>query len=51
MEANMGDTIIIADDEAKPAKPAEVIVVTPEPKPKTEKVTTEKTTITETKVE
>ena len=47
----MGDTMIIADDEAKPAKPAEVIVVTPEPKPKTEKVTTEKTTITETKVE
>jgi hypothetical protein len=47
----MGDTIIIAEDEAKPAKPAEVIVVAPEPNPKTEKVITEKTTITETKVD
>jgi hypothetical protein len=45
----MGDTIIIADDEPKPAKPAEVIVVTPEPAPKVEKVVTEKTTVTEIK--
>jgi hypothetical protein len=41
----MGDTIIV-EDEPKPAKPAEVIVVKPEP-PKTEKVVTEKTTVTE----
>jgi hypothetical protein len=27
----MGDTVIITEDEAKPAKPADVIVVTPEP--------------------
>ena len=47
----MGDTIIIAEDEAKPAKPDEVIVVTSEPNPKTEKVITEKTTIIETKVD
>jgi hypothetical protein len=45
----MGDQIIITDDEPKPAKPAEVIVVTPEPR--TEKVITEKTTVTETKVD
>jgi hypothetical protein len=38
----MGDTIIV-EDEPKPAKPAEVIVVKPEP-PKTEKVVT---TVTE----
>jgi len=47
----MGDTIIITEDEKKPAKPADVIVVTPAPAPKTEKVVTEKTTITETKVD
>ena len=47
----MGDTIIIDEKEPKPAKPADVIVVVPEPAPKTEKVTTEKTTTVETKVE
>jgi hypothetical protein len=45
----MGDTIII-EDEAKPAKPADVIVVMP-PAPKTEKVVTEKTTTTEIKAD
>ena len=44
----MGDRIIITDDEPKPAP--EVIVVTKEePKAKVEKVTTEKTTVVETK--
>jgi hypothetical protein len=44
----MGDRIIVTDDEPKPAP--EVIVVTKEePKPKVEKVTTEKTTVVETK--
>jgi hypothetical protein len=48
----MGDRIIITDDEPKPAP--DVIVVTkeePRPKvePKVEKVTTEKTTVVETK--
>ncbi len=43
----MGDTIIIADDEPKPEKPAVIVV---EPAPKTEKVITEKTTVIETKV-
>jgi hypothetical protein len=47
----MGDTVIITEDEPKPAKPADVIVVTPETTAKTEKVTTEKTTVTETKVD
>jgi hypothetical protein len=47
----MGDTVIITEDEPKPAKPADVIVVTPEPRPKTEKVITEKTTTTEIKVD
>ena len=47
----MGDTVIVTEDEAKPAKPAEVIVVTPPPAAKPEKVVTEKTTVTETKVE
>ena len=45
----MGDTVIITEDEPKPAKPAEVIVVVPEPTAKKEKVVTEKTTITEIK--
>jgi hypothetical protein len=44
----MADTVIITEDEAKPAKPADVIVVVPKPAAKTEKVVTEKTTITET---
>ena len=44
----MGDTIII-EDEPKPAKPPEVIVVTPTPAPKVEKTVTEKTTVTEIK--
>jgi len=39
----MGDTIIVTEDEPKPAKPA-VIVVTPEATPKVEKIVTEKTT-------
>ena len=44
----MGDTVII-DDEPKP-KPVEVVVVKPQsPPPKTEKVVTEKTTVTEIK--
>jgi hypothetical protein len=47
----MGDTIIIAEDEPKPAPPADVIVVAHESTPKTEKVITEKTTVTETKVD
>jgi hypothetical protein len=47
----MGDTVIVTEEEAKPAKPAEVIVVTPATITKPEKVVTEKTTITETKVE
>jgi hypothetical protein len=46
----MGDTVIITEDEPKPVKPAEVIVVAPEPAPKPEKVITEKTVITETKL-
>lgn len=46
----MGDTIIVTDDEPKPAKPA-VVVVTPEAAPKVEKVVTEKTTVTETKLD
>ncbi|HWF63453.1 MAG TPA: hypothetical protein VN685_02455 [Rhizomicrobium sp.] len=45
----MADTIIITEDEPKPAKP-DVVVVTPEPR-KSEKVVTEKTTVTETKIE
>ena len=44
----MGDTIIV-EDEPKPAKPVEVVVVKPETPPKTEKVVTEKTTVTETR--
>ena len=40
----MGDKIIITDDEPKPAP--QVVVVAPEPEKKTEKVVTEKTTVT-----
>jgi hypothetical protein len=47
----MSDTVVITEDEAKPAKPADVIVVTPATVTKPQKVVTEKTTITETKVE
>jgi hypothetical protein len=47
----MGDTVIVTEEEAKPAKPADVIVVTPATAAKPEKIVTEKTTITETKVE
>ena len=43
----MGDKIIVTED--KPAPP-DVIVVAPEPEAKTEKVVTEKTIVTETKV-
>jgi hypothetical protein len=43
----MGDTVIVTETEAKPVP--DVVVVVPQPKP--EKVVTEKTTITETKVE
>lgn len=46
----MADTIIVTEEE-KPAKPAEVIVVTPATPAKTEKVVTEKTTVVETKVD
>ena len=42
----MGDTIIITEDEPKPAPT--VVIVTPEP-PKVEKVVTEKTTVTRVK--
>ena len=42
----MGDTVIITEDEPKPAPP--VIVVAPEPK-KTETVVTEKTIVTRVK--
>jgi len=40
----MGDKIIVTDDEPKPAP--QVVVVAPEPEKKTEKVVTEKTTVT-----
>ena len=46
----MGDQIIVTEDEPKPAKPT-VVVVTPQSRPKTEKVVTEKTTVTETKID
>ena len=42
----MGDTVIIEENE-KPRP--DVVVVAPEKKPKTEKVTVEKTTVTETR--
>jgi hypothetical protein len=42
----MGDTVIITEDEPKPAP--QVIVVAPEPK-KTEQVVVEKTTVTRVK--
>jgi hypothetical protein len=42
----MGDTIIITEDEPKPAP--QVVVVAPEA-PKVEKVVTEKTTVTRVK--
>jgi len=45
----MADTIIVTEDEPKPAKSPEVIVVKPESTPKVEKVVTEKTTVTEFK--
>ena len=45
----MGDTITVTEDEPKPAKPVDVVVVTPEATPRVEKVVTEKTTVTETK--
>jgi hypothetical protein len=44
----MGDTIIITENEAKPATP-DVVVVRPESPATTTKVVTEKTTVTETK--
>ena len=44
----MGDRIIITDDEPKPA-PDVIVVTKEEPKPKVEKVTTEKTTVVETR--
>ena len=47
----MGDTVIITEDEPKPAKPVEVVVVTPAPAVKPEKIVNEKTTVTETRVE
>lgn len=42
----MGDTVIITEDEPKPAP--KVVVVVPEPK-KTEQVVTEKMTVTRVK--
>jgi hypothetical protein len=45
----MGDRIIITDDEPKPAPEVVVVTKKDEPKPKVEKVTTEKTTVIETK--
>jgi hypothetical protein len=46
----MGDRIIITDDdEPKPAP--EIVVVKEQPKPKVEKVVTERTTIVEKKSE
>ena len=45
----MGDQIIVTDEEDKP-KPPDVVVVKQEA-PKTEKVVTQKTVITETKKE
>jgi|GEM_PF-1545254 len=45
----MGDTIIVTEDKPKPAKPVDVVVVTPQATPRVEKVVTEKTTVTETK--
>ena len=44
----MDDKIIITDDDKPKPEPA-LIVVEREPKPKVEKVVTEKTTVTETK--
>src|SRR6185437_2653433 len=46
--SKMGDRIIITDDEPKPA-PDVIVVTKEEPKQKVEKVTTEKTTVVETK--
>ena len=45
----MGDRIIITDDEPKPSPEVVVVAKNDEPKPKIEKVTTEKTTIVETR--
>ena len=47
----MADTVIITEDKPKTAKPADVVVVTPAPVVKPEKIVTEKTTVTETIVE
>jgi len=47
----MGDRIIVTEEEPRPAKQAEVVVVTPGSNRKPEeKVVIEKTTITQTKV-
>jgi len=45
----MGDRIIITEEEDKPAKP-DVVVVVPEAEAKPEKVVTEKTVVTETRL-
>jgi hypothetical protein len=47
----MGDTLIIAEDEPKPAAPVAVIVAAPAPAATAEKVVTEKTTVTEIKAD
>jgi len=46
----MGDTVIITEDEPKPAKP-DVVVVVPAPEKKPERVVVEKTTVTETRLQ
>jgi hypothetical protein len=44
----MGDTIIVTEEDAKPAQP-DVVVVVPAPEKKLQTVVIEKTTMTETK--
>jgi len=46
----MGETVIITDDEPKPAK-SDVVVVGPAPEKKPESIVVEKTTVTETRVD
>ena len=46
----MGDTVIITEDEPKPAKP-DVVIVVPAPEKKPETIIVEKTKVTETRVD
>jgi hypothetical protein len=46
----MGDTIIITEEDTKPAKP-DVVVVVPAPEKIPQTVVVEKTTVTETRIE